>query len=300
MEKIVCPECGALSFRGFLTYPVCHQCHENLTKCGYCRHFPGDGRPCLRFDPESAVHPSSVRKCGQFDPVQPGQARPGRSQPLRAAVWASILICTVFGLLTVAASLLTVTVEETHNVQVSGDLPLTARVGEEFTALLTIHNDADVLTERLKIRAANELFRRFQCRQVSPADDFLSSGNYRYYSLPELPPKGTLEVAVVLSPLTYGQHELCFEVLSLSNQQQGRLKRVLKVLPGVTVRRPGPLSESAFAWDDRAAALSTRLLLVHSRTSGRRSHPAGPGATGAGLVQAEGGVICRPKTSSRQ
>ena len=295
MEKIVCPECGALSFRGFLTYPVCHRCHENLTKCGACRHFPGDGLPCTRFDAKAAVRSASVRKCAQFEPEQPRQVRPSRSQPLRAAVWASILICTVFGLLTVAASLLTVTVEETHNVRVSGDLPLTARVGEDFTALLTIHNDADGLTELLKIRAANELFRRFQCKRVFPADDFLLSGNYRYYPLPELPPNGTLEVAVTLSPLTYGQHELCFEVLSLSNQRQGRLRRVLDVLPSLTVRGPGPLSESALA-----RARSAHLLLIHDPTSGRRAYPAGPGTTRAGFARTEGGVICRPKTSAKQ
>ena len=37
--ELACPRCGALNRDDAVEFPFCHQCHEPLVKCGYCRFF---------------------------------------------------------------------------------------------------------------------------------------------------------------------------------------------------------------------------------------------------------------------
>lgn len=217
MEKIVCPECGALNFAGFLTYPICHQCHANLQRCGYCRHFPGSGRPCPRTENETPVNADSVRRCGEFERPPSRLSRSAPRRPLRAVAWASVLVGTLFGLLIVAASVLAPPAEEPQ-VSVSVDFPRIARVGQPVSGQLTIRNKASRRSERLRLRLAERTLGGFHTPKVSPVEREFVSGNYHYYQLPELPPQETLTVDVVLAPAKEGRRRLSFQLYDHGNQ----------------------------------------------------------------------------------
>ncbi len=68
MRTFVCPRCGEWIEESHPDFPRCVFCGEQLTRCGFCRAFPGDGQPCPRAKGHPVVRSTTVLDCPSFVP----------------------------------------------------------------------------------------------------------------------------------------------------------------------------------------------------------------------------------------
>lgn len=208
LTKIVCPECGATSFEGYLTYPLCHGCHQDLSLC-----------------------------------QSPDSQSSSFAQPLSPIIWVSALMCTVFGLIVSGVSFLAAPPPAEHKLTVSGSTPRQTRLGDVLVACFVVENQA-ARTENVKLRLRGRFFRQFRLIEVNPQADFESSlGSSRYLYYTSLGPQERLTVQMKLLSLKAGEHEIRAEVLTDDNQcvtvRQGVAVLPQEPLPVTAVpRRP--------------------------------------------------------------
>ena len=100
--ELACPRCGALNREDAVDFPFCHQCHEPLVKCGYCRY----------FDPGQVVceHPRVVQRqvafetiptCEFYTPTALRRWPSLRGRAVPAPWWIAGLICLLAVLLVI-------------------------------------------------------------------------------------------------------------------------------------------------------------------------------------------------------
>ncbi|MCS7263767.1 MAG: hypothetical protein NZ805_02920 [Armatimonadetes bacterium] len=68
MRTIICPCCGEWMDEDHPDFPNCVFCGEQLNRCGLCRAFPGDGKPCQRARGKPIVYASTTINCPSFSP----------------------------------------------------------------------------------------------------------------------------------------------------------------------------------------------------------------------------------------
>ena len=102
MTTIRCPHCGTLNHADDFGYPRCGQCHEDLVRCGYCRHFDRDActhpRFCERFTPDLEAAKSCPGFRSRFEAREAGVFA-----QLPAPLWVVFLLTLIVGCLTAAA-----------------------------------------------------------------------------------------------------------------------------------------------------------------------------------------------------
>lgn len=68
MRTVICPRCGEWMDETHPDFPRCVFCGEKLTQCGFCRAFPGNGKPCPKAKGHPIVYASTDLNCPHFTP----------------------------------------------------------------------------------------------------------------------------------------------------------------------------------------------------------------------------------------
>jgi len=234
VRKVQCPECNAISFEGFLTYPLCHKCHTNLTACSYCTRFPGEGETCRHHPQAGAIAVDTVVTGCRHRRSRLYVDERAQSGPLRGVVLASLLVCTIFGLVVTAASLVTMPPEMPSRLTVRARCPRYAKVGEIIQAKFFIERETKGTSQFVKLRVPNGFFDDFKCVRLSPRAELVQpGGHYRYYYFHFSPETRRLEVLMDLQPLRDGKHRLEASVYTSANEYQGGLSHAIAVAPMV-------------------------------------------------------------------
>ncbi|MCC6443907.1 MAG: hypothetical protein IT210_10695 [Armatimonadetes bacterium] len=94
-RSLRCPKCNTLMMKGYMTFPICHKCHENLVKCRYCQHYDLRLMECtsvLRDNP-SVPDADVVINCQFYSTARKFDAGAARThRPAIALALAAVLI----------------------------------------------------------------------------------------------------------------------------------------------------------------------------------------------------------------
>lgn len=98
VATIRCPHCGMLNHSDDIGFPLCGQCHEDLVRCGDCRHFQAGtcthARERARFTPDQ----EAAKSCPAYHSRH--QERDARLfTKLPAPLWVVSLLLIILGVL---------------------------------------------------------------------------------------------------------------------------------------------------------------------------------------------------------
>jgi len=92
LRTVICPRCGEWMDETHPDFPRCVFCGEKLTQCGFCRAFPGNGKPCPKAKGHPIVYASSDLNCPHFVPkLVAKQTHPILSPAVRWQTAASLM-----------------------------------------------------------------------------------------------------------------------------------------------------------------------------------------------------------------
>ena len=144
MTTIRCPHCGTQNHADDFGYPRCSQCHEDLVRCSYCRHFEGGAcahpRAHVHFTPDLEAAKSCPAFRSQFE------VRDSRLfAQLPAPLWVVFLLTLIVGCLTAAAWFIDPYGRYFFGnpLDLRAEVPAIVTVGQPFTVTLRITNLLD-------------------------------------------------------------------------------------------------------------------------------------------------------------
>ncbi len=160
MRTFLCPTCRELVSEGHLDFPRCTYCGETVTRCGACRHFPGDGLPCLKAKGNPVVRRTSVLDCSSFSP----RWLVGRRHPLLSPRGRWQAVGTIS--LTFSVLLIALLPRPTPSVRLlSARIPSSVAVGSGVPVEIVVES---VTGQPVGIRLDRRLFAEFQPLGVEP------------------------------------------------------------------------------------------------------------------------------------
>ena len=163
MQKIRCPRCGVVNLEKFLTYPQCAGCGGTL-------------------------------------PVPKTSAAPFWKRPLGVLWWIPLIGGAIIGLV-VAASFLTVPVEDNARILIYGNASRRVVVNQTVVVTMTLDAVAETRAQRraplqnVKLRLPRSLFKNFAFVSLDPQpDEVLMTSGGRYLQYRELPREAALRL----------------------------------------------------------------------------------------------------------
>lgn len=206
MTTIRCPHCGTLNHADDFGYPRCSQCHEDLVRCSYCRHF--DGGTCthprahVNFTPDLEAAKSCPAFRSRFE------ARDARIlAQLPAPLWVVFLLTLIVGSLTAAAWFIDPYGRYFFGnpLDLRADVPAVVTINQPFTITLRITNMLDtVRSTPVYIEIGEEYVSAALAGQASPAPRKVTYSSNHYVL--EYGPLG--RGAVLPVRLQFIQHKL--------------------------------------------------------------------------------------------
>ena len=216
---LICPQCGAVNSEESPDFPLCHNCHENLVKCGYCQYFDSAQGKCLnpKVGESLALKADSTPDCGQYSSTlaQPGQSRLRRRLP--AAAWVGVILALLVILVIAAAYMISppLAQQELPFLKLTAESPLGAKAGEPLVVTFTVVNDSARDSEPIRLGVSGSLFQQFQLVKLTPAPSSNQvAGGYRYFHYPKVPSGGGARVRMVLIGNQPGYYDFRARVLS--------------------------------------------------------------------------------------
>ncbi len=213
MVVLKCPKCGTLTYEGHFTFPKCHVCHEDLSKCRYCENYPGDGHVCHALPDMPVVHGEDVRQCSSYRSKLRVAASPLQFSS-RSNIAACIITSAVMGIIVAVLSMLPQPSDRTNSV-VTVKCQRDVRRGERLIATLIIPRSIQTSSANIRILIPEELLDSFSLIEVSPTPTSRTEdGSHIICSYDGAMLKASsFTVRFVLRPLKDGKHNMRFEVI---------------------------------------------------------------------------------------
>lgn len=236
MTTIRCPHCGTQNHADDFGYPRCSQCHEDLVRCNYCRHFEAGActhpRAYIHFTPDLEAAKSCPAFRSQFE------VRDARMlAQLPAPLWVVFLLTLVVGCLTAAAWFIDPYGRYFFGnpLDLRADVPAIVAVGKPFTVTLRITNLLDkarstpimieVIGDEYQLISASNQPRKITYNNEHFVLEYapLDSGAMRSIRLQLVQRKlGEARfIARVYAPGNHQSHEVNTEIFALANLVDG-------------------------------------------------------------------------------
>jgi len=160
VRTLICPRCGEWMDETHPDFPRCVFCGEKLTRCGFCRAFPGDGKPCPRAKGHPVVYSHTDLNCPHFAPkLVARRVHPILSTSARWQMAASLLF-TVSVLLVAFLSR-----PVPHRVLVAATVPSQVAVGDSLEVRMLVKATAN---QPVRLRLDRRLLADFQLVGITP------------------------------------------------------------------------------------------------------------------------------------
>jgi hypothetical protein len=160
LRTIICPRCGEWMDETHPDFPRCVFCGEKLTQCGFCRAFPGNGKPCPKAKGHPIVYASSDLNCPHFIPkFLARQTHPILSPAVRWQMAASLM----FTLSVLIVAFLSRPVPS--RVLLAASAPSQVVVGDSLEVRMLVKATAN---QPVRLRLDRRLLADFQLIGISP------------------------------------------------------------------------------------------------------------------------------------
>jgi hypothetical protein len=160
LRTIICPRCGEWMDETHPDFPRCVFCGEKLTQCGFCRSFPGNGKPCPKAKGHPIVYASSDLNCPHFVPkFLARQTHPILSPAVRWQMAASLM----FTLSVLIVAFLSRPVPS--RVLLAASAPSQVVVGDSLEVRMLVKASAN---QPVRLRLDRRLLADFQLIGISP------------------------------------------------------------------------------------------------------------------------------------
>ncbi|HID07183.1 MAG TPA: hypothetical protein EYP10_08540, partial [Armatimonadetes bacterium] len=212
MLVLRCPRCGTVTYEGHFTFPVCHKCHENLLKCRYCRHYPGDGRRCHKVADNPYIHGDDVRACPSYRSTLQNPATVWGMSRISAV--ACILISAILGIIVAVVSILPTPSQLRDMHFITINCPREAVRGKRLVAVLRISHNVHEQPTTIRISIPRKVLDAFAIVQVTPIPDWEVKNERGWvcgYSRADGSTK-PFAIKFTIEPLRNGVHQLRLEV----------------------------------------------------------------------------------------
>ncbi|MCS7253388.1 MAG: hypothetical protein RMK18_03455 [Armatimonadota bacterium] len=223
MVALKCPRCGTVTYEGHFSFPKCHICHEDLTKCRYCRHYQGDGKACGALAGKPIIYGDDVRQCGSYQSKLKVAVSPSQFST-KSNVAACILTSAMMGIIVAVLSMLPHTNHD-HTETIAVRCRRNVRQSDILVTTLTIPRRLRTSSANISLLIPKGVLNSFSLLSISPTPTFRMENEQRIvYSYRGLMP--TMEpftVRLTLRPLKNGIHSLRFEVIE--EDEYGNLAR---------------------------------------------------------------------------
>ncbi len=160
MRTIICPRCGEWMDETHPDFPRCVFCGEQLTRCGFCRSFPGDGKPCQRAKGKPIVYASTDFNCPYFSPKFVAK---NQRTPLPSHIRWQMAASLVFTLSVLLIAFLSRPIPS--RILVSAMAPSKVTVGDSLEVKMLVKTEAN---QPLRLRLDRRLLTDFQLVGMNP------------------------------------------------------------------------------------------------------------------------------------
>ncbi|MFA0757431.1 MAG: hypothetical protein PVTTEEND_002132 [Candidatus Fervidibacter sp.] len=215
MRVFLCPRCGEWMDEAHPDFPRCIFCGEHLLRCGFCRHFPGDGRRCPRAKGHPVVYAHSTLDCPYHAPVRPVRSA-GWRLPSHAR-W-QLVASAMFTLSVVLIALLSRPTPAP--LLLTASAPRQVVIGETWEMRLLVQSDGQ---NPVRLRLDRRLLSAFQLVGLNPLP--LRVQPYRDFYEFFLPPSPEPQPIVVrLKSVRTGKYALRAILLTPQRQAEWRTR----------------------------------------------------------------------------
>jgi hypothetical protein len=185
--------------------------------CCYCQHFPGDGKTCpCRPDVDLQGGKAFVECDFRISTLTTGRDVAGA--PIGSTMWASVLVCAVFGLIVALTSMFNTSSRPSQSgIALFAHMPSEVPLGKKVAVTFSIHCPQGALPESLSLRIPKEfLSDKFEFVEMNPPVEShrITSSGHHYFDFRFDPGAKQLEVQMWVRAARAGSCQLSAKVLT--------------------------------------------------------------------------------------
>jgi len=228
LRTIICPRCGEWMDEMHPDFPRCVYCGEELKRCGLCRAFPGNGKPCQRAKGNPVVYESTNFNCPFFSPKFVVRNYPF-SLPVHTR-W-QMAASLMFTLSVLIVAFLSRPVPS--RILVSASAPSLAFVGDSLEVKMLVKASTD---QPLRLRLDRRLLADFQLIGINPLPiQFKQLGQFYEFVLPVS--SNLQPISVKLKCTRAGEYAMGATIMT-APQNQVRWQTKIKVVKQTEPPKP--------------------------------------------------------------